>query len=165
MVFNGQIPGHSNRGGAFSFTNIDGENGPFTFYTYCLEWNEYLSQGATYFAVVNTGAVNGGVGGAIDGFDALDPATAFIYREWRSGSLSEYSQQDIQDAIWYLENEKLQSAISQTALDLANNALSVTEGSQSLFDVWVLNLYTDLKSYWRFILQGERSGYSLHSCS
>jgi len=141
VVFNGQIDGHSTAGGAFSFTDIDGEDGPFTFYTYCLEWNEHLYKGKTYYAVVNTGSVNGGIGGAIDNFDPLDPATALVYRAYLLGYLSDYSQQDIQDAIWYLENEKSEGAISDTALDLADEALEYTEDSEDLGGVWALNLY------------------------
>ncbi len=136
VLFQGQIPGHSARGGAFLFTDV---TQGFNFYTYCLEVGEYITPGQTYYAIVNLGAVTGGVEDPEDGipnYDGLDSETAYIYSQWIQGNLGAYSQQDVQDAIWYLEDEiGMISPKAQELVDMAANA-------EGLYDVWVLNLYT-----------------------
>lgn len=134
VLFHGQIPGHSGSGGAFWFEDL---TQGFSFYTYCLELNEHISPGATYYAITNSGAVAGGVGGGIGGFDEVDSKTAYIYSEWLSGNLSDYSQQEIQDAIWYIENEigTLTSG-AEELFDLAE------DNASGLYNVIALNLYT-----------------------
>ena len=135
LLFVGQIAGHSPSGGTFLFTDV---TQGFNFYTYCLETDEYIAPGNTYYAIVNFGAVAGGKEVPVDGtpgFDELDSKTAFIYSEWRNGNLSDYSQTEIQDAIWFIEDEIGQiSAKEQELVDLAANA-------QGFYNVYVLNLY------------------------
>jgi hypothetical protein len=136
LLFVGQISGHSPQGGAFLFTDV---TQGFSFYTYCLELGEHVRPGGTYYAKVNMGAVAGGIEDPEDGipnYDGLDSQTAFLYQEWRNGNLDEYSQTEIQNVIWYIEDEIGSiTAHEQDLLDLAANA-------DGLYDVWVLNLYT-----------------------
>lgn len=133
LLFHGQIPGHSDSGGAFWFEDLSQPG--LNFYSYCLEKNEDITPGMTYYAQVNDAAIAGGIGGSVGGEDPLDPMSAYIYREWLQGNLAAYSQQNIQDAIWYIEEEiDTLSTGAQAVYDLALNA-------NGLYDVVVLNLF------------------------
>lgn len=136
LLFVGQISGHSPQGGAFLFTDV---TQGFSFYTFCVEMAEHIAPGVTYYAKVNLGAVSGGDEIPDDGipnYDGLDSKTAFIYQEWRNGNLGDFSQTEIQNVIWYIEDVAGGiTAHEQELLDLAANA-------SGLYNVWVLNLYT-----------------------
>src|SRR4030042_1674410 len=85
-----------------------------SFQTFCLESNETVSIGGTYDYVVNTGAVQGGVGGhTAPEFDPLSPLTAYMYAGFINGTLVGYdyglgrtgSARALQDALWFSEGE------------------------------------------------------------
>ncbi|HVN79293.1 MAG TPA: PEP-CTERM sorting domain-containing protein, partial [Terriglobia bacterium] len=134
----GQLSGHSPAGGAFVLKDLT-QN--FTFYSYCMEISEYIQVGGTYYAVVNNGAVNGGIDNHdpnnIPNFDPLDPKTAYIYSQWVKGNLSGYSQTAVQDAIWYLEDEIDDPADGADLVKMVNQL-----NPQGLDSVSVLNLFT-----------------------
>ena len=72
------------------------------FESFCIEKTEYIKFGSTYYAVLNTGAVKGSVGG----FDPLDPKTAYLYDQFISRSLTGY-EYDMVGGSW---NDRIDSA-------------------------------------------------------
>ena len=104
-------------GGEFKIVvneGLPGHAAGTSFQSFCLERNEYLSFGETYFVDVSDVAVNGGVGGPSP--DPLDPRTAWLYNEFLNETLPgydfdnndigrKYSAYSLQKAIWYLEDE------------------------------------------------------------
>lgn len=121
--------------------------------TFCLERNEYISvPSPTYYAVVNTGAKRGGIGGATGSFDPLDAKTAWVYETFATGGLdtavASYSYGDttsavaLQKAIWYLENELSDwSSLGSIAQNIIVAAAS--NAGSGIGNVRVLNLYGD----------------------
>lgn len=117
-----------------------------TFESFCVETNEYLNFGHTYTAVINTAAVSGGSGGGSP--DPLDARTAYLYWNFRMGTLAGYnyggtesqrrnSAEALQKAIWYLENES--GGKKNDFVTLANNA--VNSGAWTgIGNVRILNL-------------------------
>jgi len=121
----GTYPGSPNNSGEFTLTPnaelmaITGETGPFQ--SFCLETNEDITVGSTYDATVSTEAIQGDgrwlgeLPGPL-GYDAISPATAYLYTQFRLGTLSGYdystgparetSAGRLQAAIWYLEYEE-----------------------------------------------------------
>ena len=85
---------YSGTGGEFAVTPNGelaaaiGSSNPFP--SFCLEKNEYISMGSTYDALLNTGAVKGGVAGQEPAnFDPLDPKTAYLYTRFLDGTLQD----------------------------------------------------------------------------
>jgi len=152
---------YSGEGGEFTLaSNADlaallGYSGPFQ--SFCLEASEYIAQGATYDALLNTevllGGLNNGPAGP-GGGDPLDPRTAYLYWNFQAGTLSGYdytpgparssSAGALQDVIWYLEDEAALTwgagSLQDTFYTAAQNAVS--SGSWTDWgNVRVLNLY------------------------
>lgn len=134
--------------------------------TFCLEIPEHIAFGGSgYFVRVNTGATNGGGGGAVDNFDALDNRTAFAYWTYRnfvengvtpaSWAGPFWSAADLQFYIWYIEHELTTlnggSAAIATWVDGNINGW-VNDGR-----VVVLNLFTGISGT---PLAFEFSGYA-----
>lgn len=111
-----------------------------TFETFCLEWDEYFYPGHTYkVASLDSAAILGG-GGAVGGKDSLNIATAWLYDSWLNGSLQPtYTAAQVQNVIWYIEQEK--STLSSQEQSLYNAALAggATWGSD-YHGIWVMNL-------------------------
>ncbi len=102
---------------------------------FCVEYNEHFSPGNSYYAVLNTAAVSGGVSGGNP--DPLDERTAYLYTMYAMGDASFQDQQGIQNAIWFLEGEIFSS---NSYVTLANAA--VNDGDWSgLGNVRIANLY------------------------
>jgi hypothetical protein len=76
------------------------------FDTFCLEKSEYFYPGHTYkVSSIAPYAVNGG-GGAVNGQDPLNIATAWVYDSWLNGTLqANYTAGQVQNVVWYLEQE------------------------------------------------------------
>jgi len=148
-------------GGEFIATVLSGGSGSFN--TFCLEYNEYFSYGQTLRVQnISLGAVNGGVGvgaggtapaNGQPGFDPISKQTAWLYTQFRAGSLSGYGGSNhasdanaLQNAIWYLENEitSLGSGITTAERDRAqswiNSANTAVAAGWSNNNVRVLNL-------------------------
>jgi len=139
-------------GGEFKGTVLSGDipGNPVgsTWQTFCVELDEYVSLPSTYYAVVNTAAVLGGVGGPEP--DPLSPMTAWLYDQFCKGTLPGYdystvsgrknSAAALQDAIWHIE-EEITRLPSGLATDFYNQANA--SGWTDIGDIRVLNLYGD----------------------
>jgi hypothetical protein len=152
--------------GSYSYAN-GGEftaatTGLGTFQTFCIEYNEEFGPGNKYDYKENTGAVAGGAGAnAIDpntglAMDNISIGTAYLYSQFRNGGLviSTAAQAgQVQNAIWYLENEiNLTQLSTMNGVDgtyyynLAKTGTSTTDttvfnDSLGAYDVIALNLF------------------------
>ena len=96
---------HSPSGGEFVLTPDTGA--PFN--SFCLERNEFISLGGTYSYTVNNSAVAGGLAGGSP--DPISIGTAYLYSQFRAGTLTGYTsassanQTALQEAFWWLEDE------------------------------------------------------------
>jgi hypothetical protein len=142
-------------GGEFTLTPNGGLGASLgssaSFYSFCLEKNEYVSMNSTYDVVLNTGSVKGGVSGQTPqtSFDPLDPRTAYLYSKFTAGTLTGYdynvgagreqSARALQNVIWYLEGEV--TTISATGLEHTFYTAAQNSGWADLGNVRVLNLY------------------------
>ena len=137
-------------GGEFNASVISSDDaglpvGTDPFATFCIELNENISFGRTCYAVLNTEAVNGGIGGGSP--DPLDARTAWLYEQFYNQTLAGYDftgnpgrsedAQDLQNAIWALEGEK-SAPTGNVFYDAAVNS-----GATSIGHVRILNLYFD----------------------
>jgi hypothetical protein len=144
-------------GGEFKITvtsdGIPGQPNGSTFPSFCLETNEYISFGSTYYVEINDKAVNGGIGGGSP--DPLDPRTAWLYNQFLNGTLDGYqfngsntahrnSAAALQKAIWFIEDEIRQPApgtLAASFVGLANASDWYANGY--IGDIHVMNLYKD----------------------
>jgi hypothetical protein len=128
---------------------------PGQFETFCVEKNEYISFGATYYADVSIAATSGGVSGGNP--DPLDPLTAYLYQQFVTGSLADYtygagdggiarsaSADALQQVIWYIEGEDSKTWIDgdQTLMDKYYQNALLNAGA-GIGDVRILNLWGD----------------------
>jgi hypothetical protein len=134
---------------------------PGSFQSFSLEENEDvgISSGPyVYDYDINTGAVDGGVGGQLPNtdFDPLSPITAWLYTSFINGSLGdvgtfgtyaydytvgsgrEASAGALQRAIWYSENE---ISTQLTGAAAAYYDAAEAAGWETIRNVRVLNLY------------------------
>ena len=82
--------------------------------TFCLEFGESFSPGASYTYTIGSAATLGG-GGAIGGSDPISAGTAWLYSQFATGALTGYnyglgagrtsSNNALQLAFWFLEDE------------------------------------------------------------
>jgi hypothetical protein len=123
-------------GGAFHIDNTADGTG-VDFLTFCVQ----MSQHVDYSNVFRVGAISGFTDDAA-GPDPISGATAWIFSSFRSGALSTYSSDEIQAAIWVLEDEWTTN-VGQSA-SLISIAQSQVAGGWVNSTVSVLNLfYTD----------------------
>jgi len=111
-----------------------------TFGTFCVETNEYLNYGGTYYVDLSTYAVKGGVGGGtFPPGDPLDDRTAWIYKQWLTGMPHTVANADlVQRAIWYIEGET--GGVNNSLVAAAQ--VAVAAGWRN-YDIMVMNLYGD----------------------
>jgi hypothetical protein len=140
-------------GGEFTITvtsdGIPGQPNGSTFPSFCVETNEYISFGPTYYyVVINDKAVNGGSGGGSP--DPLNPKTAWLYNEFLNGTLAGYfdnplgrrnSAGALQRAIWSIEDEIAPPAPGTLADDFVQ--LANASGWSDIHNIRVMNLYDD----------------------
>ena len=123
-------------GGAFLVDNTSNGAG-VDFTTFCLQMTQHID----YSSLFRVGGITNFADDA-SGDDPLSTATEWIFSSFRAGLLPGYSPDEIQGAIWTLENEWTSSAGNSAGLiTLAQNNVAagwVNDG------VGVLNLfYTD----------------------
>ena len=96
------------------------------FGTFCTEKNEYINYSRTYDVVIATWAWNGG--NNTNSGDPLDFMTAYLYTQYRAGTLedadgndfdgtSDDDVDDLQKAIWYIEQEDYDSSTQSEVWD------------------------------------------------
>ena len=138
-------------GGSFLITDYDstGTIVKGSFYSFCVEYNEYMSFGPFYkVGGISTAAMNGGVGGGNP--DPLDVKTAWLYTQyvqnpsalnavtgWAAAS-AEAKGTAMQNAIWYIEQEV--NTLSTLASALVGAAAS--SGWTDVGNVKILNVTT-----------------------
>jgi len=129
-----------------------------SFQSFCLEVGEDATIDNTYQVVVNDEAILGGdrwpgEDPGLDGGDLLSPETAFLYTEFRAGTLAGYnygagraaSALALQTAIWYLEAEDgYQNPAALSPEAQAFIAAAELEDWDTIGNVRVLNLYPSL---------------------
>ncbi len=136
-----------------------GSNDPFQ--SFCIEAYELIVVGNTYEAVLNDEALLGdglrpGELPGSEGGDPLSPQTAYLYSQFRAGTLGDYdfspgsgredSARSLQTAIWHLEGEvdyQNFNTLSPQAQQFVNEALNA--GWTTIGNVRVLNLYDSLQ--------------------
>jgi hypothetical protein len=101
--------------------------GDYAFQTFCLEANETIVFDRQYQWSLGVAAHGGGAGGAVNGEDPISAATAYLYAQFWTGTLSDYdyllgsgriaSASSLQRAFWVLEEE-----ISESSLDAYDQA-------------------------------------------
>lgn len=126
--------------------------------SFCLEVNENFTPGHSYYAVLNTSAVRGGLdwNNGIYGSgprhtvysDPLDPRTAYLYTMFMQGDSRFTNQSRLADAIHYIEAE---GTTRNTYVTLAEQAVAVGGEwyGKGIGNVRVLNLWErfDGRSY------------------
>ncbi|MBN1358979.1 MAG: hypothetical protein JW993_00225 [Sedimentisphaerales bacterium] len=146
-------------GGEFTLTpnqdlmDIIAETGPYS--SFCIEKGEVVYAHLTYDVSVNIEALNGGVNhgptGPLGG-DTLDPLTAYLYSEFRNGTLADYdytpgagraaSAGALQDVIWFIEDEAGKTwTDGDSSLRDRFYTAAINSGWTDIRDVRVLNLY------------------------
>lgn len=150
---------YSGNGGEFTLTpnqdlmNITAEAGPFQ--TFCTEKQEYIGIGGTYDVRISAEAVGGGINSGPNGplgGDPLDPMTAFLYSQFRAGTLTGYnytpgssrvtSAGALQNVVWFIENEGPQTwTTGDNSLADQFYKAAQKSGWTGIGNVRVLNLY------------------------
>lgn len=150
---------YSGNGGEFlltpddEFKSLTGETDPYS--SFCLEKNEYVVPGTWYDVAVATEALFGGTKSGIpgpQGGDPLDPMTAYLYTQFRAGTLAGYnytpgsgrsaSAKALQEVIWYIEEEGAKTwTDGDTSLQNQFYAGAVQAGWDHIGNVRVLNMY------------------------
>ncbi len=151
-------------GGEFNISNVTGAasaavgyydskataNGGFE--TFCLEMNQYISVPGNYNYGVSSAAISGGVSTGATGYtsggvshDPISIGTAWLYLQFASGTLAGYtyapgtargtSAEQLQTAIWWLENELTLTTTQQNANPFLHLiTLSVAQGGLGISD-------------------------------
>jgi hypothetical protein len=130
--------------------NIVGKGGDLDFITFCLETNEFISFGSTFIVgAITDAAVAGGSGGPGGGSDPLDPRTAYLYTMFTNGTLPDFTgsvqdANDLQAAIWFIEQEVAPYGVTNHFVDQANAAIALGGAwfGLGLGDVNAINLTT-----------------------
>lgn len=96
---------------------IHGHAANTSFFTFCLETNEFINIGSLYVVGLSNQAVNGGAGGGSP--DPLSTGAATLYLNYLGLSASDKMTQSpaYQQAIWYLEEEANHNAAVEALLD------------------------------------------------
>jgi hypothetical protein len=160
------LPGVVEQAAGVKVSNPSAPVGAVVFQTFCMETNEFLTPGTTYYVQLNTAAINGGAGGSLPNGDPisggpgdpLDPMTAYLFTRFSDGTLAglgynytlgaarSASAAALQNAIWYIEQE-ISGPLSGLALTFYNDAWNAVHGANptwsGLGNVRVLNLYAD----------------------
>ena len=159
---------YSGSGGEFTMSDTgvyDPIPGGPTWQTFCVEKDEFVMPPYTAWVEINTYAVQGGVAGqdidldgdtVADDADSLDAMTAYLYTEFRKGTLSNYdydkdnnratSAEQLQNAIWFIEDEINSLNAGSQAKAWYDEADDAVNGSNStwsgLGSVRIANLFT-----------------------
>jgi len=146
-------PYQAGSGGEFTINvtsnGIPGNPKDSSFQSFCIETDEYIAFGNTYYVQISTNAILGGAN--VQSPDPLDPRTAWLYNEFLNETLTGYfdnplgrknSAGHLQRAIWYIEQEigpPVHGTLADSFVDLANASDWYANGY--IGNIRVLNLY------------------------
>jgi hypothetical protein len=129
---------------------IPGNPNGSSFQTFCVETDEFISFGTTYYVQISTNAILGGAN--VQSPDPLDPRTAWLYNQFLNETLTGYdfgtgsghktSAGALQRAIWYIEQEigpPVHGTLADSFIDLANASDWYANGY--IGNIRVMNLY------------------------
>jgi hypothetical protein len=119
-------------GGAFSVDDLANGAG-IDLLTFCLQRTQHIDYSSTF----RVGDITLYADDSPN--DPISDETAWIYSSFRAGTLGGYSSDEIQAAIWYLEDEWTSNVGNSAALRLA--AHNAVLGGYTNTDVRVLNLF------------------------
>jgi hypothetical protein len=139
---------HGNWACEIVFDSVSGipgiaDGSPLT--TFCVEWTEGLIGENYFYAALNTGAVNGGIGGqSLPNFDPLDDKSAWIFDQYLDGydfgiADLNYRAAVVQDAIWLIENEVPSNGYNETS-DVIISAITAINNGWTNQNIKVLNV-------------------------
>ncbi|HRY47665.1 MAG TPA: hypothetical protein P5186_06430 [Candidatus Paceibacterota bacterium] len=126
----------------------DGGGLPTSFTTWCIEKNEYITLGSTYYYEVSSAAVEGGSDGPTP--DPISKGSAYLYWLYTTGFVdssykvdSDDEAGDFQDAIWWLEQElaSVNNKYTQLAITKFTDEEGAKADSGGLYGVVAVNLY------------------------
>lgn len=135
--------------GFIGLTGLFSDLNSSSFESFCVEVNEHFNPGGSYNMNVNTVSILGGSGGPSY---PLQPETAYLYWNFRMGTLAGYdyadttmagragSAADLQAAIWYLQGNQAGGA-ANGFVALAYGATAPGGGWSGIGDVRILNVY------------------------
>lgn len=152
-------PGNgTTRGGEFIAT-LTSDSDPIgnylatdSFGTFCVETDEFINYGTTYYVTLSDYAFEGGSNIPPGTMDPLDVKTAWIYTQWMNGTIThnDYWANIVQESIWYIEQESL-----GRRHQLVDDATTATaNGAWTNLNVKVMNLWTTKNA------DGSYSGYA-----
>ena len=129
------------------------------FQSFCMELGEDIYKNASFNAFLNDKVITGGVG---PGGDPLSIGVAWLYHEFQIGQLSGYnytpgagreaSANDLQDTIWWLEDE-IATKPSNTFTTLVEGQFANPKADNNgAIPVAVLNLYLPTGEYAQDVL-------------
>jgi len=127
--------GGANSGGAFDISQ-DQET---LFDTFCVERNEYITIGGTYYiGSITASAIAGGLTGGSP--DPLSSEAAYLYNQWVTGAIEKTidNANALQLAIWGFEGELGSLLLTGLAQTYINEAGEFADGS--LYGIRVMNL-------------------------
>jgi hypothetical protein len=139
----------------FNFTPVSLGEVAGHFEVFCVERNEYVTFGQTYYAEISDSANDGGVGGPSP--DPISTQTAYLYSQFITGNLAyDYdnngpgrtrSANALQNVIWFLEDELTNYGYGLTATErLLADQFYQTALSSTWTDIGavrVMNLYAN----------------------
>jgi len=148
-------PYQAGSGGEFTINVTSGEipGNPVgsSFQSFCIETDEFISFGTTYYVDISTNAIQGGSGGPEP--DPLNPRTAWLYNEFLNGTLDGYdfgtgsghktSAGALQQAIWYIEQEISYLKPGGLADKFVKRADEFGWKDSYIGNIRVMNLYKD----------------------
>ena len=108
------VNGVSYTDGKFFIENVTPVTPPQThswdkYQAFCLEKSVFFTPGKKYSIDSIEDYVTGGGGGAVNGQDPLSETTKWLYASYFSGNFSDVTNTQVQNAIWYEENETTSS--------------------------------------------------------
>jgi len=146
--------GNANGGGTFTAVTTGGLG---TFDTFCLAEGVLFHTGTTYNYSTSASAIPGGPGNG-GAPDPISIGTAYLYSQFRAGTLTGYtygnatSANNLQAAIWWLEGENL--GVKNGFVTLAESILTLNDttilaDANGAFGVIVLNLTDAAGNYYQ----------------
>ena len=127
-------------GGPFLVTPLSGGS---SFQTFCLEYTEYFNPGSQYYGTIESGAIGGGAGGAINNIDPIDDRTKALYSYYLDNNLNPDQSTALQLAIWMIENEITDiSAYPDQIEALVPGYLTIASNYRITHNIQALNLWS-----------------------